>query len=137
MYKTASDKKQAGLHHGKPSDWVNGTEQLSIQDQFQQLKDGMRVMDRRIVLAVGKERSDLVRRKIEMEAEIVAFKRKHDLYPKDRLGFNNVFTSCAQEMLPKVQFDMIMNAAKREFDKSGTTRWERGRKGKAETTEES
>jgi hypothetical protein len=118
MYKIASDKRQAGLHHGRPADWVNGVEKLSVQDHFQQLKNGIRVLDKRIVEATGKDRKDLVKRKMDMQNELVAFKEKHGLERKERLGFNSVFIDCAKDMLPKVQFDMIMNAAKREFEKA-------------------
>jgi hypothetical protein len=117
MYKVASDKRQRGLHHGRPSDWVNGTEKMSTEDQYRQLKEGIRIIDRRILESTGKERKKLALQKADMQDEIVAFKEKHGLKKKQMEGLPQYIADCAKEMLPKIQYEMILNAAKRAFEK--------------------
>lgn len=120
MYKVASDNRQRALHHGKPADWVNGEEKLSVEDQLRQMRDGLRTIDTRILKATGNEKRRLCVQKQDMQNELVAFRAKHGLerkQPASARSLDTIFVDFAKEMLPKVQFEMILNAAKRDLER--------------------
>lgn len=118
MYKVASDKRQRGLHHGKPADWVNGAEQMSIADQFQQKKDEMNMLIQKMEAAVGTpERKEFGRQKLALQNEMSAFRK---LLGKEKLkadGYEQVFIQVAKELLSPVQYRTISQATFRELER--------------------
>lgn len=118
MYKVSSDKRQRSLHHGKLTDWVNGQEQLSPADQLEQMKEGMRIMHTRVAAATGRERRDLIIDQTRMEKEIADFRTKHGLARAQIPELPQYFVNCAKEILSPWQFEVIMNAAKRDCERA-------------------
>lgn len=117
MYKVASDRRQAGLHHGSPRDWVNGTEQLSAIDQLRQLQDGIKILEGRIQATdiKSKDRVSLGLQKFQMQQEISALRKRANLERAVKQGFEQIFIEMAREMMPAVQFKIIFAATDREF----------------------
>jgi len=114
MYKVASDKRQRSLHHGKLADWVNGVEQLSPVDQLQQLKEGLSILEKRILQSSGKERKELGIQKLAMQVEVSAIRKRAHLQREAVRGFEDTFIDCARTMLAPLQFKLITAAAMNE-----------------------
>lgn len=120
MYKVASDKRQAGLHHGKPADWVNGVEKLSPHDRLRQLGDGIRILNSRIIESHGKPgKRKLILEKTRMEAEVALLRRELGVERKGAPmdNFGQMFVECSKQILSPVQFNIIKAATKRELER--------------------
>lgn len=116
MYKVASDKRQSALRRGKLSDWVNGEERLSVEDQINQLKDGMRILEERIASASGDERKQLGAQKWEMQCQMTKIKKSAGIEKRNREGIAQYIVDAARELLTKSQFDLIYRRAVRDYD---------------------
>jgi hypothetical protein len=124
MYKVASDRRQRALHHGRPTDWVNGQEKLSPADQLRQMKDGLAILEGRIAATDdAAERRRLGMEKQQLQRDLTAFRAANGLQRKRGApdGLHHLFVDVAKAMLPKVQFEMIWNATLREY-RSGNSR---------------
>lgn len=118
MYKVASDRRQAALHRGRPSDWVNGQERLSDADKIKQLQDGINILETRIrALAPGsEERKRLGKEKLALQTEISELRKQ--VMREVPLEWRFFFVNEARRLLSRSQFDMIYNAAIRECKRS-------------------
>jgi hypothetical protein len=113
MYKGASDGHQRALHHGRPSDWIHGEERLTGQDKLNQLRQGIKILEGRI-LALPKgseERKQLGIEKLAVQSEI---KTLTATMPKAPPDWKQHFVNEAKRLLSDSQFKMIENSAKRE-----------------------
>lgn len=118
MYKVASDRRQTVLHRGRLADWLNGDEWQSAEQRLRQMQDGVQIIEARILgLPVGDERKALGIQKLAMQREITEFRKALHLVREARRGFGDTFVDIAKQILPKVQFEMIRNAAIRECDR--------------------
>lgn len=117
MYKVASDRRQASLHHGKISDWINGDENLSVIDQIKQLQDGTRILQERIDACTdNKERARLGKEKFEVQKQLRALKDKWGFHRSTREGLAQFIVDAAREILTPSQYETIHRAAIRRFD---------------------
>jgi hypothetical protein len=114
MYKVASDRRQKVLHQGTPRDWVNGTEQLSSEEQLRQLKEGLSILEDRIKNAGRSEKKELGLRKLAMQTEISELRQRAHLRRQAIRGFEETFIDCARTMLAPLQFKLISAAAMTE-----------------------
>jgi hypothetical protein len=122
MYKIASQKRQSGLHHGSPKDWVNGEEKLSAQDQLTQMQRGIQLIEARILaLPKGKERTALGVEKFEMQSALRELRASLGREKKRMDGLPEIFMNCAREILSPLQFKIIRAAADREWNLKKTT----------------
>jgi hypothetical protein len=116
MYKVASDRRQTSLHRGTVADWVNGEERLTAAQRLEQMKEGVRILEDRCKSAIGDERKRLGIEKLALQHELTAFKKAMGMVNLARRDFPDLFRDVAREMLPKKQYEMIYNAAVREYD---------------------
>ena len=118
MYKAGSDRHMTSLHRGRPSDWVNGQERLSNADQLLQMQDGVRILEERMKVAPwGEARRTLGREKLALQLEISKFRKLVHMERQANQGIGEIFMTMAREMLPKVQFELILGATHRELDR--------------------
>lgn len=113
MYKGASDGHQRALHHGRPSDWLNGDERLAGDDLLRQLRQTAQLLETRILaLPIGsKERRALGREKNEVQLKLKSLRADAPKPPPD---WKQHFVNEAKRILSASQFEMIVNAAKIE-----------------------
>lgn len=119
MYKVASDRRQTTLHRGRPSDWVNGEEVLTAERRLEQMKEGARILEARILASANSdpERTRLGQEKFKLQNEIKMLKAQLNIVKIARRSLGDVFVDMAKEILPKVQYEMVRNAALREHDR--------------------
>ncbi len=117
MYKVASDKKQRALHHGVPTDWVNGTETQSLEDQLENMRRADRSLVERIKLATGAERKTLVDERARLCGRISQFKDKASIKKIVRDGYEHTFVKVARSILPAYQYNALRDAAMLEYDR--------------------
>lgn len=111
MYKVASDGRQRALHHGRPSDWINGEERLAPPDRLNQLRQGIKILEARILsLPKGsEERKRLGQEKQSIQSEIKAVTAD---MPKSPPDWKLHFIDEAKRLLSDSQWRMIESAAK-------------------------
>lgn len=116
MYKISSDKRQASLHRGRPGDWVNSQpEQLSGEDLLRQLQEETRILENRIKESADKiERKALGLQRLEAQKKISEM-RKLGYGKKRPHKISDIFMRLAFEMLPKVKYQIIRDAAQKEL----------------------
>lgn len=121
MYKVSSDKKQAALHHGRLSDWVNGEERLSEDDRRKQLQQSVKMLEDRIKATSpgSPERKRLGLEKLAVQDQL---KELRDARPKAPVDWKAHFINEAHRILSSSQFEMVMNAAKIEAAREEGTR---------------
>ena len=120
MYKVASDRRQISLHRGRPADWVNGEQNLSLFHQYEGLKlQDQQLMARINALPAGsEERRQLGKERQELCARMKAMKPSlhADKISNARGNVAECFVEIAKEMLPPGQFKAFYAAAKRRRD---------------------
>jgi hypothetical protein len=121
MYKVSSDKRQESLHRGRPGDWINGqSEQLSGNDLFRQLQEETRILENRIKQSLDKsERRDLSLQRVAAQNKISEM-RKLGYGKKRPHEISHIFMRLAFEMLPKIQYQIIRDAAQKELSEIET-----------------
>ena len=120
MYKVASDKRQAALHHGSGlKDWIgDGQEHLTLAEQYQNL---IRVHDNLYERMCAEKdpikRKELGVKKLQAQNDLSEIKAKLKLENTRQWLTNRTFEECfvqvAREMLLPAQFKAMMNAAER------------------------
>lgn len=116
MYKGASDGRQSALTRGRLSDWSNGDFKLTLEEQFFQNKEGIKILTSRIANSSGEKKKDLLKEMAALEAAQSELKKKHHLVKKQRQGIEQFIAEEARLILPKNQWEVIYNSAKRKYD---------------------
>lgn len=111
MYKVASDSRQRSLHHGRPADWINGEERLSPADHLAQLRQGVQILEKRI-LALPKGSEERKRLGVEKNAMQLQIKAATADLPKPPPDWKMHFVDEAKRLLSDSQWRMIEHAAK-------------------------
>lgn len=117
MYKVASDKRQSALTRGRLADWAGGEEYQSAETKLRQMQEGVQILDNRIQKMKGQSGvAELGKQKLAMQADITAFRKAMHLVRMAREGYGETFVTMAKQMLPKVTFDLISGATRRELE---------------------
>jgi hypothetical protein len=120
MYKIASDKKQSALHRGKKnlSDWLNGEERLKVEDQFNQLRSSVKIIEeRRKNSTDDTERKQLARLLTAYQHKVSEFKKAFKFVTRAERGIEGQFIVAAREMLLRAQYDAIYKEAEQRVAK--------------------
>lgn len=118
MYKVASDKKQRVLHHGSLRDWVHGEEKLSLDEQLDLARSGIRVLDARIqATSDPATKKELGLQKLQMQDELSKMKKLCGRINVAKQGFEHIFIEQAKEILLHSQFNAIFVSAHREWER--------------------
>lgn len=116
MYKVSSDKKQAALHRGRLSDWLNGEERLSVEDRFSQMREGVKILQERKRTATDEERRQIGIELRDLESKIAEYKKAFALVTRVERGIEARFIVAAREMLPRATYEAIHAEARRSLE---------------------
>jgi len=115
MYKVASDKRQSALHRGRLSDWANGEQYLTAEQRLEQMREGWRILQERCNAATGEEKKRIGLEMLALQNQLREAKKALGLIGHiAKRGWQDVFRDMCKEMLPKVQYELIVKATHRE-----------------------
>jgi hypothetical protein len=116
MYKIASEKKQAAISRVRLADLMNGQpEHQTAEDRRRNLIAVLEQAQTQLKMATGAARIEL-RKKVEgLQEQLRNIKKEMQNRHMARAGLEEVFVQVAREMLPKLQYRMLMAAAQREW----------------------
>ena len=83
---------------------------------MKQLQDECRLLEDRCKAASGEQRRLLGLQKLESQTKLNVLKKQIRVYRIKDGGIAATFMLCSREMLQRVQYEMILKAAEREYD---------------------